>query len=107
MPTSQKNSNYGGVSVMIDPEIIEPLMNARHELNLEISHLQIHTFNYGVMVVLEILLANVSGSWFYLIPGALFLTMMIINAVALFKNSNSRHSLDETISMLIGMEDEE
>ena len=88
------------------PEIIKHLMNARHELNLEISHLQIHTFNYGVIVVLEILLAIVGGSWFYLIPGALFLAMMIINAVELFKSSNSRHSLDKAISMLIGMEDE-
>lgn len=91
----------------IEQEIIEHLMNARHELNLEISHLQIHTFNYGVMVVLEILLANVSGSWIYLIPGALFLVMMIVNAVELFKNSNSRQSLDKAISMLMGMEDEE
>ena len=90
----------------IHPVIIEHLMNAKHELNIEISHLQIHTFNYGVIVVLEILLAIVSGSWLYLIPGALFLAMMIINAVELFKNSNSRHSLDETISMLMGMEDE-
>ena len=92
---------------MIHPEIIEHLMDARHELNIEISHLQIHTFNYGVIVVLEILLAIVSGSWLYLIPGALFLAMMIINAVELFKNSNSRHSLDKAISMLIGVEDEE
>lgn len=91
----------------IHPEIIEHLMNAKHELNLEISHLQLHTFNYGVIVVLEILLAIVGGSWFYLIPGALFLAMMIINAVALFKSSNSRQSLDNAISMLIGMEDEE
>lgn len=91
---------------MIHPEMIEPLMNAKHELNLEFLHLQIHTINYGVMVALEILLAIVGGSWLYLVPGALFLTMMIINAVALFKNSNSRHSLDKTISMLMGMEGE-
>lgn len=91
----------------IHPEIIEHLMNARHGLDIEIPHLKIHTFNYGVIVILEILLAIVSGSWLYLIPGALFLVMMIINAVELFKSLNSRHSLDETISMLIGMEDEE
>ena len=91
----------------IHTEIIEHLMNARHWLNIEISHLQIHTFNYGVIVVLEILLAIVGGSWLYLIPCALFLAMMIINAVELFKNSNSRHSLDKAMSMLIGMEDEE
>lgn len=91
----------------IHPVIIEHLMNAKHELNIEISHLQIHTFNYGVIVVLEILLAIVSGSWLYLIPGALFLAMMIINAVELFKCSNSRQSLDKSISMLMGMEDEE
>lgn len=91
---------------MIHPEIIEHLMNARHELNLEISHLQIHTFNYGVIVVLEILLAIVGGSWLYLIPGALFLAMMIINAVELFTSSTTRQSLDNAISMLIGMEDE-
>lgn len=91
---------------MIHPEIIEHLMDGKHELNLEILHLQIHTFNYCVMVVLEILLAIVSGSWLYLIPGALFLTMMIINAVELFKSLNSRQSLDKAISMLIGMEDE-
>ena len=90
----------------IEQEIIEPLMNAKHELNLEILHLQIHTINYGVIVVLEILLAIVSGSWLYLIPGALFLAMGIISAVELFKSLNSRHSLDEAISMLIGMEDE-
>ena len=104
--TSQKNSNYGRVSVTIHPVIIEHLMNARHELNIEISHLQIHTFNYGVIVALEILLAIAGGSWFDLIPGALFLAMMIINAVVLFKSSNSRQSLDNAISMLIGMEEE-
>lgn len=92
---------------MIHPEIIEHLMNAKHELNLEILHLQIHTINYCVIVVLEILLAIVSGYWLYLIPGALFLAMGIISAVELFKSLNSRHSLDEAISMLIGMEDEE
>lgn len=91
----------------IEQEIIEHLMNAKHELNLEILHLQIHTINYGVIVVLEILLAIVSGSWLYLIPGALFLAMGIISAVELFKSLNSRHSHDEAISMLIGMEDEE
>lgn len=91
---------------MIHPEIIEHLINARHELNIEISHLQIHTFNYSVIVVLEILLAIVGGSWLYLIPGALFLAMMIINTVELFTSSNSRQSLDNAISMLIGMEDE-
>lgn len=92
---------------MIHPEIIEHLMNAKHELNLEILHLQIHTINYGVMVVLEILLAIVGGSWLYLIPGALFLAMMIINAVELFNSLYSRQSLDNAISMLMGMEDEE
>ena len=91
----------------VNPDIIEHILNARHELNIEISHYKIHTFNYGVIVVLEILLAIVGGSWLYLIPGALFLAMMIINAVELFKNSNSRQSLDKAISQLISMEDEE
>ena len=92
---------------MIDREIIEHLMNARHELDIEIIHYKIHTFNYGVIVVLEILLAIVSGSWLYLIPGALFLAMGIISAVELFKSLNSHQSLDKAISMLIGVEDEE
>lgn len=91
----------------VNPDIIEHILNARHELDIEIIHYKIHTFNYGVIVVLETLLAIVGGSWLYLIPGALFLVMMIINAVELFKNSNSRHSLDKAISMLICMEDEE
>ena len=91
---------------MIHPEIIDHLMNARHELNLEISHLQIHTFNYCVIVILEVLLAIVGGSWLYLIPGALFLAMMIINAVELFTSSTCRQSLDNAISMLMGDEEE-
>ena len=90
----------------IHTEIIEHLMNARHWLNIEISHLQIHTFNYGVIVVLEILLASVGGSWLYLIPGALFLVMGIINAVSLIKSLNARQSLIKTIALLMGGEEE-
>ena len=91
---------------MIHPEIIEHLMNARHELNIEIFHYKIHTFNYGVIVVLEILLAIVGGSWLYLIPGALFLIMGIINAVSLIKSQNDRQSLIKTIALLMGDEEE-
>ena len=43
------------VCMTVNPDIIEHILNARHELNIEISHYKIHTFNYGVIVVLEIL----------------------------------------------------
>lgn len=88
----------------IEHLIIEHLMNARHWLDKEISHLKLHILNYGLFVVLEIYLAALFEDWLYLIPGALFLAMMIINAVELFKCSNSRQSLDKSISMLIGTE---
>lgn len=91
----------------VHPDIIEHILNARHELNIEIFHYKIHTFNYGAFVVLEILLALISGSWLYLIPCALFLILWILFIVRLFQTANSRQSIDKAISLLISMEDEE
>ena len=91
----------------VNPDTIEYILNARHELHIEISHYKIHTFNYGVIVVLEILLALISGSWLYLIPCALFLILWILFIVRLFQSANSRQSLDKAIFQLISMEDEE
>lgn len=88
------------------PEIIKHLLQAKHELSIEISHLKIHIFNYGLFVVLEIYLAALFEDWLYLIPCALFMVMGIINAVSLIKSLNGRQSLIKTIALLMGGEEE-
>lgn len=91
----------------VHPEIIKHLLYGKHELSIEISHLKIHIFNYGLFVVLEIYLAALFEDWLYLIPGALFLIMGIINTVSLIKSLNDRQSLIKTIALLMGDEEEE
>lgn len=77
---------------------------AQQALNQEISHLQISIFNYGIMVILEILLALAMESWLFLIPAALFGAVMIIDTIQLIKCLKSREQLSRTISQLTNKE---
>ena len=92
------------MTVNLDSAVTTHLIFAQQALNQEISHLQISIFSYGIMVVLEILLALAMESWYFLIPAALFGVMMITDTIQLIKCLKSREQLSRTISQLTNKE---